>query len=366
VSSIRKLTGVYNARGTVAGELAYLLGKVSGRTHCGLCDINHGPRLRERQDWREERARLPVLEAVHLNERSVEVGHACPRAPCVVAHTDDGLVPLLAPADIDACAGSAKRSSRRSPAPPASAASHSRRQQRLTSPRENEFRRRNEIGRPRRRLRRKRPSPLQPFHPHGSHSGGSRPDDVPTVRGDQRDPIKRKAEPLGRAPIRRRVRLVRPHLVDRDHQLDCIGQTAPLQQSPRMLLAPVRQRRDPNSRLLEAPDRFCSVGIRFQLAQTLQHLVGATDLAAQLLEHRGQRRSCELTERPELATIVSIAAACSIRPNHASRAPSGAPALLSRARNGARSNIVPITSKTTASVTVHFLSIRGFPPTLFL
>ena len=107
MTSIRKLTGIYNARGTVAGELAYLLGKLSGRTHCGLCDITHGLRLRERQDWREQRARLPVpFEAVHLDERSVEVGHACPVAPCVVAHTDDGLVPLLAPTDIDACAGS--------------------------------------------------------------------------------------------------------------------------------------------------------------------------------------------------------------------------------------------------------------------
>jgi hypothetical protein len=105
VTRIRKLTGVYNARGTVAGELAYVLRKLSGRTHCGLCEITHG-RLRERQDWREQRLRLPVpFEAVHLDERSVDVARACPAAPCVVAHTDDGLVPLLEPAAIDACAG---------------------------------------------------------------------------------------------------------------------------------------------------------------------------------------------------------------------------------------------------------------------
>jgi hypothetical protein len=107
VTSIRKLTGVYNARGTVAGELAYLLGKLSGRSHCGLCDITHGLRLRERQEWREQRVRLRVpFEAVHLDERSHAVGRVCPLAPCVVAHTDVGLVPLLAPAEIDACAGS--------------------------------------------------------------------------------------------------------------------------------------------------------------------------------------------------------------------------------------------------------------------
>jgi hypothetical protein len=104
---IRSLTGVYNARGTVAGELAYVVGKLSGRAHCGLCDITHGLRLRERPDWQEQRARLPVpFKAVHLDERSDEVARACPLAPCVVAHTDDRLVPLLAPADMDACAGS--------------------------------------------------------------------------------------------------------------------------------------------------------------------------------------------------------------------------------------------------------------------
>jgi hypothetical protein len=107
LTRIRTLIGVYNARGTLGGELAYVLGKVSGRAHCGLCDITHGLRLRERARWREQRARLPVrFETVHLNERSPELVLACPAAPCVLARTDDGLVPLLGPEEIDACAGS--------------------------------------------------------------------------------------------------------------------------------------------------------------------------------------------------------------------------------------------------------------------
>jgi hypothetical protein len=39
MTDIRRLTGVYNARGTLAGEFVYVLGKLSGRAHCGLCDI---------------------------------------------------------------------------------------------------------------------------------------------------------------------------------------------------------------------------------------------------------------------------------------------------------------------------------------
>jgi hypothetical protein len=107
VATVRKLTGVYNARGTLTGELAYVLGKLSGRAHCGLCDITHGLRLRERGEWRRQRARLTVpFETVHLDERSKEVARACPTAPCVLAHADDELVPLLGPAEIDACGGS--------------------------------------------------------------------------------------------------------------------------------------------------------------------------------------------------------------------------------------------------------------------
>lgn len=106
VTTIRKLTGIYNARGTVGGELAYALGKLTGRAHCGLCDITHGLRLRERPEWREQRARLPVpFETVHLDERTPELERSCPAAPCVVADTDDGVVALLGPAELDACGG---------------------------------------------------------------------------------------------------------------------------------------------------------------------------------------------------------------------------------------------------------------------
>jgi hypothetical protein len=105
--AFRRLTGVYNARGTLAGELAYAVGKLVGRAHCGLCDVTHGLRLRERADFRTSRARLPApLELVHLDEQTAEVAAACPAPPCVVAHTDEGVVQLLGPREIDACAGS--------------------------------------------------------------------------------------------------------------------------------------------------------------------------------------------------------------------------------------------------------------------
>jgi hypothetical protein len=105
--TVRRLTGVYNARGTLGGELAYALGKLLGRAHCGLCDVTHGWRLRQRPEWRSSSAGLPVpLELVHIDEQTPEVAAACPIPPCVVAHTDAGAVQLLGPSEIDACAGS--------------------------------------------------------------------------------------------------------------------------------------------------------------------------------------------------------------------------------------------------------------------
>ena len=41
-AEVTGLVGVYHANGSWHGELAYLLGRLSGRAHCALCDITHG------------------------------------------------------------------------------------------------------------------------------------------------------------------------------------------------------------------------------------------------------------------------------------------------------------------------------------
>ncbi|MBA3364654.1 MAG: hypothetical protein H0U03_02550 [Actinobacteria bacterium] len=102
---VRKLTGICNARGSFSGELANALGKILGRTHCGLCDVTHGLRFRERPDWRWQKALLPVpFDVVHI-ARSPELVAVCPEAPCIAAETELGLVSLLSPDEIDACQG---------------------------------------------------------------------------------------------------------------------------------------------------------------------------------------------------------------------------------------------------------------------
>ena len=106
-STIRRFVGVYNAEGTVRGELAYWFGRRRGTAHCGLCDITHGS-VRERSDWRSCRADLPVaFDTYHLDDQPDQVRTlTAGRTPAVLADTEDGPVYLLGPADLDACAAS--------------------------------------------------------------------------------------------------------------------------------------------------------------------------------------------------------------------------------------------------------------------
>jgi hypothetical protein len=98
---------VYNADGTLRGELGYFIGARLGRAHCSLCDITHGL-VRERAEWRSGRARLPVaFDTYHRNDQPDAVrGATGDTTPIVAAETDTGVVVLLGPDALDTCAGS--------------------------------------------------------------------------------------------------------------------------------------------------------------------------------------------------------------------------------------------------------------------
>ena len=107
---IVRLVGVYDADGTLRGELSYWVGTRLGRRHCSLCDITHGS-VRQRPEWKTCQAGLPVpFDTYHRNDqpdpiRAAADGHA----PVVIAETGTGHVVLLAAAELDACNGSIDR-----------------------------------------------------------------------------------------------------------------------------------------------------------------------------------------------------------------------------------------------------------------
>lgn len=104
---IQRLIGIYHAKGTALGEIAYWLKARAGKGHCALCEITHGS-LREKSEWRDCRAELPVaVETVHLDQRSPELETFTEgRTPCVVAETPEGFVMLVDAAGLVACDGS--------------------------------------------------------------------------------------------------------------------------------------------------------------------------------------------------------------------------------------------------------------------
>ena len=109
-SDVIRLIGVYDADGTVLGELSYFLRARVGRAHCALCDITHG-RVRERADWRACRDELPVpFVTYHRDDQPDEVRAAASGiAPVVLAESDSGFRVVAGPDDLEACAGSPER-----------------------------------------------------------------------------------------------------------------------------------------------------------------------------------------------------------------------------------------------------------------
>ena len=103
--TVERLIGVYDADGTVLGELSYFLRARVGRAHCALCDITHG-RIRERADWRACRDGLPVpFVTFHRDDQPDDVRAATSSLPAVLAQTDDGT--LVEVADAEALASMA-------------------------------------------------------------------------------------------------------------------------------------------------------------------------------------------------------------------------------------------------------------------
>ncbi len=103
-ATVVRLVGVYDAEGTVRGEVSYWVGARLGRAHCSLCDITHGL-LRERSEWRDCRDALPVpFDTYHRDDQPAAVRDAAEGVvPVVLAETPVGFVVLLGPEQLDEC-----------------------------------------------------------------------------------------------------------------------------------------------------------------------------------------------------------------------------------------------------------------------
>lgn len=110
--TLQEIFVVYDADGTVAGELVYLARKWFGKGHCAACDITHGPR-REKQEWKNFKQALGVpVKNIHRDEMDIELYRATRQHvfPNVVGRlSDESHVLLMDPNELDTCKGDVER-----------------------------------------------------------------------------------------------------------------------------------------------------------------------------------------------------------------------------------------------------------------
>ena len=110
MATIDRLIGVYDADGTLRGEVAYWVGTRLGRRHCSLCDVTHGT-FTEKTAWKRCRSSLPVpFDTYHRDDQPDDVRRASgDTAPVVIAETSAGFVVLLDDERISSIAGDPSR-----------------------------------------------------------------------------------------------------------------------------------------------------------------------------------------------------------------------------------------------------------------
>lgn len=102
---IERLTFVYDADGTLAGELRYWFGTLFGAAHCSLCDVTH-TRWGRRREFRgcEQRLGLPI-EYLHRNDLDSAVRASVGPMPVVLGHSGDRIEVLLDATQLSLLAG---------------------------------------------------------------------------------------------------------------------------------------------------------------------------------------------------------------------------------------------------------------------
>ena len=98
---------IYNAEGSLAGELRYAMTKALGGTTCALCDITHGWNPRGKRVWRDCEGLTKRVQWLHKDEVSPELSVAVANQtlPCVIADLGGRIVLLLDCGELESCNG---------------------------------------------------------------------------------------------------------------------------------------------------------------------------------------------------------------------------------------------------------------------
>jgi len=107
LSGLRSMFIVYDADGTVCGEIIYHVRKMLFNATCSACSITHGPK-KEKPEFTQLKGEfsIPVYN-IHRDEMDVELRAVATSLPCVAVEQSDGKYELLlSPEELDRANGS--------------------------------------------------------------------------------------------------------------------------------------------------------------------------------------------------------------------------------------------------------------------
>ena len=83
-----KIYCIYNAEGSIFGEIRYIYDKYVNDIKCAMCDITHNSFI-EKSEWEKKCREFPIkIECLHLDELPSDIKNIVKdNAPCVVAKT---------------------------------------------------------------------------------------------------------------------------------------------------------------------------------------------------------------------------------------------------------------------------------------
>jgi len=97
---------VYDADGSLAGEISYALGKLAGGQQCALCDISHGWNPLGKSQWRSAKAASCGLQWLHRDEQPEDLASfTAGQLPVVVAKTGEAFRVILSADQLVQCQG---------------------------------------------------------------------------------------------------------------------------------------------------------------------------------------------------------------------------------------------------------------------
>ena len=101
----RNFVGIYNADGTILGEVSYVAKKLFGRGSCALCDITHGWTGRRRDFDTTCNSAGIEWTLLHRDEATPEQLAAAGPLPAVIAEREGTWKLVLGPGELNECDG---------------------------------------------------------------------------------------------------------------------------------------------------------------------------------------------------------------------------------------------------------------------